>query len=348
MEKLISVIVTAYNIENYISRCLDSLIGQSYDNMEIIVVDDGSSDKTGGICDCYAEKYKNVRVIHQPGNLGVAEARNTGVAAANGDYIGFVDGDDWAEPDMYGEMLKACEETDSEMAVCSYRQQRNGEERRGEEAFSGQKYVLTGEEALEVYICDNRPWHIYHSVWSKLFRRDVMEGLTFPAGRESEDIMYTTRALLKIQRCVFMDVPYYNYLVNRETSIMNHKLKERRFKDEIPFWKEQVICLEEAGFLELSQKASYHFYRTMLFYYVDFRDRKMKEAERELTALLRGEKEDIWRIYQKEFVATGDRVRMRMMLTWPEGYYLLVKGYDGVVIPLRHALTRFGTLRGKK
>lgn len=345
MGKLISVIVTAYNIESYISRCLDSLLGQSYDNMEIIVVDDGSSDKTGNICDCYAEKSKSIRVIHQPGNLGVAEARNTGVAAAGGDYVGFVDGDDWAEPDMYKEMLRACEETESEIAICAYRQRWNGDDEkdRREEAFSGKRYLLTCEEALEVYICDNRPWHIYHSVWSKLFRRDVMEGLKFPAGRESEDIMYTTRALLKIQRCVFVDVPYYNYLVNRETSIMNHKLQERRFKDEIPFWKEQIGCLKGAGYSELSEKAAYHFYRTMLFYYVDFRDRRMKEAGRKLAELLKGEKKEIQRIYRREFVAVGDKARMKVMLAWPMGYYLLVKGYDGVVIPFRHT----GTERSK-
>ena len=337
MGKLISVIVTAYNIESYISRCLESLLLQSCGNMEIIIVDDGSSDATGKICDEYAEKNKHIRVIHQPENRGAARARNTGTAAAAGDYIGFVDGDDWVEPAMYEEMLRACEETGSEIAVCSYRQRLNGgeERKKPQDAFTGQRYVLTGREALEIYICDNRPWHIYHSVWSKLFRRDVTEGLSFPTGRESEDIMYTTRALLKIRRCVFVDRPYYNYLVNRETSIMNHKLQERRFRDEIPFWKEQVECLRKAGYEELSEKAAYHFYRTMLFYYVDFRERKMKEAGRALAELLKGEKEEIRRIYEKSFVAFGDKVRMRAMLLWPGGYYLLVKGYERVVIPLR-------------
>ena len=337
MGKLISVIVTAYNIEGYISWCLDSLLGQSYDNLEIIVVDDGSSDATGRICDGYAEKNSHIRVLHQPGNLGVAEARNAGVAAAVGDYIGFVDGDDRAEPSMFEEMLRACEETDSEMAVCSYRQSLNGggESAGQQETFTGQRYVLTGGEALEIYICDNKPWHIYHSVWSKLFRRDVTEGLKFPPGRESEDIMYTTRALLKISRCVFVDKPLYDYLVNRETSIMNHKLQERRFKDEIPFWKEQIACLKEAGYGELSEKAAYHFYRTMLFYYVDFRDRKMKEAADRLAAMLKGERGEIRRIYGNGFVAFGDKVRMQVMLAWPGGYYILVKGYERVVIPLR-------------
>ncbi|MCM1134049.1 MAG: glycosyltransferase [Clostridium sp.] len=340
--KLISVIVTAYNVGDYLERCLESLLKQSYEHIEVIVVDDGSTDGTAGICERYAESCSKIRVVRQPENRGVAEARNAGLAAAKGDYIGFVDGDDWAEPDMYRAMLGACEETNAEIAICSYRQ--IGAEQ-GQEDFSGERYVLTREEALEVYICDHRPWHIYHSVWSKLFRKGIVAGLKFPRGRESEDIMYTTRALLRARTCVFLDTPYYNYLTNRQSSIMNHKLYGRRFHDEIPFWKEQAACLLEEGFEELSKKASYHFYRTMLFYYVDFRDRKMKAAGRELIGLLRGEKKEIKRLYEEEFVTAGDKARMRLALMWPSGYYWIVKGYDRFVVPLkqhRESFTRKG------
>lgn len=118
-EKLISIIVAAYNIKAYLPRCLDSLIGQSYQKLEIIVVDDGSEDDTGKICDRYAEKDPRIKVIHQE-NQGLSGARNTGLSIATGDYIGYVDGDDWTEPDMYGAMLKACEEEGAQLAVCSY------------------------------------------------------------------------------------------------------------------------------------------------------------------------------------------------------------------------------------
>lgn len=331
-ENLISVIVTAYNIGDYLGRCLDSLLKQNCENIEIIVVDDGSSDNTAAVCGDYAGKHGHIRVIRQPENMGVAKARNAGLLAAKGDYIGFVDGDDWIEPDMYRAMRAACREKDAEIAICSYRQVGAGVKK---ELFTGKEYVLTRQEALEIYICDNKPWHIYHSVWSKLFRRDVIEGMRFPEGKESEDIMFTTRALLRARRCVFVDVPYYNYLTNRKTSIMNQKLYERRFRDEIPFWREQAACLSEEGFEELSKKAEYHFYRTMLFYYVDFRDRKMKKAGREMIAMLRKERKEIGRIYREDFAATGDKARMWLALRWPSGYYLAVRGYDRLVIPLR-------------
>ena len=98
-KKLVSVIVTAYNIESYLSRCLDSLAAQTYSPLEIIVVDDGSTDCTASICDRYEAKYGNIKVIHRK-NGGVSAARNTGVDAASGDFIGYVDGDDWVEPQM--------------------------------------------------------------------------------------------------------------------------------------------------------------------------------------------------------------------------------------------------------
>lgn len=329
---LISIIVAAYNIEEYLPRCLESLLTQSYGNIEIIVVDDGSRDNTGLICDQYAQKDKRVKVIHQK-NQGLSGARNSGLLKAKGDFIGYVDGDDWVERDMYRDMLMACQDSHAQMAVCAYR--KTGPEAEVE-VFSGEIHVLTRKEALEIYICDNREYHIYNSVWSKLFCREAVKDLKFPAGRKSEDIVYTTRALLNIDTCVFLDTPYYNYMTDREDSIMNQGLGERRFKDEIPFWKEQLIYLENAGEVELAHKAAYQFYRRMLFYYVDFRDRKMNTAGRELVRLLRKEQKEISGIYRKDFVKTGDKVRMGMALVWPFAYYLTVKFYEKYVIPLRH------------
>lgn len=330
-EKLISIIVAAYNIEEYLPRCLDSILAQKYTELQIIVVDDGSGDRTGQICDEYAQKDTRIQVIHQQ-NMGLSGARNTGLAVARGSYVGFVDGDDWIEPDMYKTMYSACEMEEAEIACCAYREigAKNANEN-----FSAKQYLLTREEALEIYICDNRSFHIYNSVWSKLFRRDIVEKLSFPVGRQSEDIMYTTRALAQAVKCVFLDLPYYNYVVNREDSIMNASISERRFKDEIPFWKEQTGYLYGLGMQEFAQKAAYHFYRRMLFYYIDFRKRKMRSSGDKLVQLIRNEKREIQNIYHKPFVKKGDRVRMKVFLRCPGAYYQMVRMYDKIVIPLR-------------
>ena len=329
--KQISVIVAAYNIEEYLPRCLDSLLAQTYPNIQMIVVDDGSTDSTGKICDRYGEKYPKIQVIHR-GNGGLSAARNTGLEIATGEYIGYVDGDDWIEPEMYEKMLFACENHGAEVAICAYKEIGN-DAFSGD--FSGKEYVLSKDEALDTYVCDNRPYHIYNSVWSKLFRKDIVDGVLFPEGKKSEDILYTIRALLKCERCVFVDHPFYNYVVSREGSIMNQGLADRRFEDEIPFWREQIQIFRAAGRELLAKKAECYFYRRMLFYYLDFKERKMNEAAGALAKMLRKEKNHITEIYENDFVAAGDRARMRLFLCLPALYYFTVKAYDKIVIPLR-------------
>ena len=323
--------MAAYNIEEYIGRCLESLIVQSYKNLEIIVVDDGSKDKTGQLCDEFAQKDARIQVIHQQ-NMGLSGARNAGLKAAKGIYIGFVDGDDWVEPDMYRALFDSCEHNQAEMAGCAYHQIGAY---KIQESFSEKQYILSKEEVLDTYICDNKQYHIYNSVWSKFFRSDIVASLEFPIGRKSEDIMYTTRAMAQITKFVFLDTPYYNYVVDREDSIMNAGLAERRFKDEIPFWKEQIGYLYGLGMRELAQKAAYQFYRRMLFYYVDFRKKKMRKAGDELIQKLRSDKREINNVYKNDFVKMGDKVRMRMILFNPSLYYFVAKLYERYIVPLR-------------
>ena len=330
-ELLISVIVTAYNIERYLPRCLDSLIAQTYQRLEIIVVDDGSTDRTGQICDRYAAECPRISVIHKE-NGGPSAARNAGVKIAKGDYIGYVDGDDWVEPDMYEEMLRACTDLQVPVAICTYRQVGEGAEKIHP---TGNVMLLDRNRALEVYICDQEQYHIYPSVWSKLFRRDIIENISFREGRKSEDIMYTTMALVQAESCAFLDTPYYNYMVDRQGSIMNERLHERRFQDEIPFWREQEGYLAEHGFTELADKSYYYFCKRMLYYFLDFKTRGMNESARRIAEMLTGEKKRIREIYRSSYVAKGDRARMALFLKSPEIYYDVVKLYDRVVIPMR-------------
>ena len=313
MEKLVSVIVAVYNIEEYLPRCVDSILAQTYRNLEIILVDDGSKDQSGNICDSYAEKDRRIKVIHKK-NGGLSDARNAGMNAATGEYIGFVDGDDWIEPDMYRAMYFACEKEKAQAAVCRYKQITKSGIIDGS---AGNSVSLSRDEALEIYVCGDERYLIYNSVWSKLFARDLVEDMRFPVGKNSEDIMFTTRAFCRMERLVYLDEAYYNYVLDREGSIMNEKAGERRLKDEIPFWQEQIAYFREAGMPDLSDKAAYHFYRRLLFYYIDFMENKKT------------------RIYHKDYVAMGDRARMKLALLLPGAYYRAVKIYDRYVIPLR-------------
>lgn len=332
--KWVSVIVAAYNIEQYLSRCLDSLLAQTYGLLEIIVVDDGSTDGTPEICDRYARENENIKVIHRV-NGGLSAARNSGLEIASGDFIGFVDGDDWVEPQMYGAMVEACAQAEAQIATCSYREV--GE---GAQIFetTGEHLELSMKEALELFVYGDERYHIYNSVWSKLFATEIAKDLRFVEGKSSEDIIYTTWALSKASKCVLLDEPFYNYMIDRSDSIMNVRLEERRFKDEIPFWREQISYFQTLGFHELSEKAAYRFYRRLLNYYLDFRNRGMQTAARKLIKILKDERAEIARIYKNEFVPTGDRVRMGVALVSSSGYYRMNQLYDRFVIPLRQRI----------
>ena len=115
----ISVIVPVYKVEKFLDRCVESIVGQTYENLEIILVDDGSPDNCPSMCDKWAEKDSRIKVIHKE-NGGVSSARNAALDAATGDFIGFVDSDDWIEPDMYESLMMRIDETGKDIAVCSY------------------------------------------------------------------------------------------------------------------------------------------------------------------------------------------------------------------------------------
>lgn len=330
---LISVIVPAYNIENYIARCLDSIIAQTYKDLQIIVVDDGSTDGTPAICDEYVIKDSRIKVIHQK-NSGLSGARNTGLKEATGKYIGYVDGDDYIEPDMYECMHEAMVKNDVNLVICGYSQIGSGAE---DYNFSGQNIRLSKEEALDVFICDNRDFHIFNSVWSKLFLAELVQGIEFPVGHNSEDILYSTKALVNCNGCVFVDKPLYNYELSREGSIMNasQKLADRRFDDELPFTFEQIEYLRKAGYETEAQKDEYYVYRRLGFYYIDFRKRGMKEAARRLADLVQKEKKRVLEIFSRSFVKGGDRKRMRLFLFSPGLYYRINNLYEKTVLKVR-------------
>lgn len=360
---LISVIVPAYNIEKYIVKCLDSIVNQTYHNLEIIVVDDGSEDDTGVIIDKYVEEWNSndkctqndvrIKVIHQE-NRGLSGARNSALKIATGEYIGYVDGDDTIESDMYEKMLTACIENNAELAVCAYScvdEEGNllGERKRAiseiasessaESADSKEKvYVLPRMEALTTYLSDNKPYHIYNSVWSKLFKRSIVDGIEFPEGHNSEDIMYTAKALCNCNTCVFVDRPLYNYVQSRPDSIMNvsQKLADRRFNDELPFWKEQIVYFKSQGLDDIAEIAKYYLTRRELFYYIDFKNRKMTDAAKKLAGMILNNREEILKNYESDFVSSGDKSRLKLFLKNPNTYYFVNNLYEKIVVPIRN------------
>lgn len=217
-ESIISVIVPVYNVEEYLPRCVDSILAQTYQNLEVILVDDGTRDASDKICDDYAVKDPRVRVIHKE-NGGLSSARNAGMDIATGEYFGFVDSDDWIEPDMYAHLLERMQHYDAKMACAG---------RYDVESETGSKTVglcppreelVSGEELVKrIFLWDN----IDSAAWDKLYHRSLFEGIRYPVGKIIEDVPTTYRLALRAGKAVLCDKPFYNYF-HRPGSITTQK-----------------------------------------------------------------------------------------------------------------------------
>ncbi|MGN0978396.1 MAG: glycosyltransferase family 2 protein [Faecousia sp.] len=223
-EKLLSVIVPVYNVETYLPRCVDSILQQSYENLEVLLVDDGSRDASGRICDEYAAGDPRIKVIHKE-NGGLSSARNAGLDAAAGEYLTFVDSDDWIEPDAYDSMIALLEESGAAL-VCGGRYDVDGK--------TGEKTVglcpkktekISGEEmAGRLFLwdgCDS-------SACDKLYRSGLFAFFRYPEGKVCEDVCVTYRILLEAETVVLWDRPFYNYY-HRPDSITTAGLSEKSF-----------------------------------------------------------------------------------------------------------------------
>lgn len=208
-KSLISVIVPVYNVEQYLRPCLDSLLGQTYRELEILLIDDGSPDGSGAICDEYAEKDGRIRVFHTE-NRGVSAARNLGLKEAKGDYIGFVDSDDWIEPEMYELLTRNLEETGSDVSICGIYYENL---KLGKKAFSAETVFRDGE-ILEALMAKKITVHI----WNKLYRRKVLDHVSFPEGIVFEDEYFIFDAMDSAETVSLITPQLYHYR-KREQSI---------------------------------------------------------------------------------------------------------------------------------
>ncbi len=206
----VSVIVPVYNVEPWLRRCVDSIIHQTLRNIEIILVDDGSTDGSGAICDEYAAMDARIRVVHQE-NAGLSEARNAGIDRARADYLMFVDSDDWVEPDFCRIPYDIAREQQADLVMFQFRRIRNGKEKK-------RKYSITEgrksqEEAIDLTITGATV-----SAWNKLYHRDLFRENRYPKGMVYEDLFLTPVLVHEARRVFYTSAVLYNQEY-RESSI---------------------------------------------------------------------------------------------------------------------------------
>lgn len=223
--KMISVIVPVYNVEQYLDKCVRSLQRQTYKNLEIFLIDDGSTDCSGSMCDKYASEDQRIHVVHKI-NGGPSSARNEGLRRCTGNYIAFVDSDDWAEPDLYETLVHLSEEYNTSITGCaaitdfedgtSYNNHKDRE--------SG---IITGKScALDVLYQTKHAWG---AMYAKIFKRELMDGVFFPNVSHLEDYAVSLRLFLKTQEIYFCNMPMYHY-ISRQNSLSKAGFSHNKLK----------------------------------------------------------------------------------------------------------------------
>ena len=196
--KKVSVIVPVYNMEKYLSRCVDSILAQTYADLEVILVDDGSTDCSGEMCDSYAERDNRVKVVHKA-NGGLSSARNAGLDLATGDYIGFVDSDDYISPEMYSVLCHHIENSDCEIANVMYvRADENGRTTPSKVPHNTDKEIEAEQFAKELMLHTGDV-----SVCTKLFRAELFKNIRFPEGKLNEDLLFILDVLGGVRKIAF-------------------------------------------------------------------------------------------------------------------------------------------------
>lgn len=236
---LISIIIPAYNIENYIAKCLDSLINQTYKNLEIIVVNDGSSDNTGKIIDAYSSKYENIKAIHKK-NAGVSAARNSGIEIANGDYIGFVDGDDTVDEEMFEVLINNAIKYDADISHCGYKM-----------VFPSRidYYYNTGilveqdsELGLKDLLVGSR---VEPGLWNKIYKKELFKDIKIDESiKINEDLLVNYYLFKEAKKSIFYDKCFYNYTL-RKGSAATSKVNINKIIDPVKVRKEILEDLEK-------------------------------------------------------------------------------------------------------
>ena len=209
---LVSVVVPVYGVEKYVEKCLDSLSHQSYESIEVIVVDDGSIDRSGDICEEFAKKDKRIKVFHKT-NGGLSDARNYGIKKAKGEYVCLVDSDDWCKSGFVEKMVRVALKEDVDIVVCGYND------------VAPREAIMTGEEATMRLLVEQENVDII--AWNKMYRRKLFDDVLYPKGENYEDCLTTYKLLSKASRVEYLPKSLYCYR-ERAGSITQKSDKEER------------------------------------------------------------------------------------------------------------------------
>jgi len=265
MAELISIVIPIYKVEKYLTKCVDSVRKQSYPELEIILVDDGSPDNSGKICDELAAEDERIKVIHKV-NGGLSDARNAGLAAATGDYVAFLDSDDFVDEKMFEILLTNLKKNQADISVCDYLEYWEGDVVPAS-PLDQSIQVVTNEEALEKLFDRSYAAQVQTVIiTNKLYRRELFsDDIRFPIGKIHEDEFTTYKLIYKAKKVVYTDAKLLYYL-QREDSITGNQFSFNNLHA-LDAFKERTRFFEEQGLDKLAALSTQHYLNAIIKYY---------------------------------------------------------------------------------
>lgn len=265
--KKISVIVPLYNAEKYLDRCIGSIVSQTYPQMEILLIDDGSNDNSAAICDRWSLQDERIRVIHQE-NRGISGARNRGLQEITGDLLIMVDSDDYISRDMLSCMEDIMNKTGADLVLCDFEE---GKDNTYQFEISGNRAeVITGTEALSRIYGNGHDMLRFVAPWGKLYRKELFKGIQYPAGRIFEDIYVTHRILCKCRSIAVTDQKLLYYYRHCD-SIMHEEFHIGKL-DYLDALEDRILFFREKQLYQLEQTAMDEYLHSLIWEYSRVRD----------------------------------------------------------------------------
>ena len=316
-DNLISIIVPIYKVEAYLNKCLDSICNQTYKNLEIILVDDGSPDNSGKMCDDYAKKDSRIKVIHKE-NGGLSSARNAGLDIATGEYISFIDSDDYINAKFIETLYNLCIENNADISECDFLKFENDDVKEIKEEVNIHLYTSHEMQNRMYSEIDNVRSVV---VWNKLYKKYIYENMRFPVGKINEDEFCTYRAFYSCKTKIATTSEKLHYYRYSPESIMGRKFNVKRL-DVLDALKERKQFYKENNELELYEKTILT-YSDMLKYFYELTKNYIENPKEHLKTIHNNYKQNYIDLKRSNKLNVKERIKNLIFVLKPEIYIFL-------------------------
>lgn len=318
MKSLVSVVVPVYNSEKYLARCINSLLAQTYDNIEIFLINDGSTDESKSICEKYKEQYGNITFLDKE-NEGPSASRNMGIKRSRGEYLVFVDSDDYVDSSYIETLVHSIEKDNADLAVCGYWKETSS--KRQKVCVMKENKILDAKEGM---ICTFAANGFGGYLWNKLYRLRVIEKYQIRFDRElkkSEDMLFVCEYLHGISKVSYVSEPLYHYMFNAESICRNTKSKQTFSEDELTNLKAHEIIKEQISDDEVKEAFKCRYVCTLMRLLVNLY--YSSEKRDGLTRFARdGIRENLMSFIKCDFFGVKEKVGAAMMAIEPRFFFV--------------------------